>query len=241
MIDRTFLENRKPAQSPINLDQGKPTTRSALETSGITLLFILCANLCLGVAFLLFPKDFETYDTPSKIFLVLRVIFSLSALYGSIVCVGYSRHIFTLTLNSWRSFYARLEEWDQRVANAFEAQQGLEVTRVVNEREISPTVLKDIIVAAILMHYYVKELDYDPSIRKMEQLYAYSNDRIVRLKVAEMLGTTPEKVKRAFIALGLIEGSKPGYSGYWVAESERDVIDLIVRNAGKIKELAYYD
>lgn len=222
----------RPADAPMDLNEGKPTPREALLTTGVNLAFLLASALGGWVAYAFAPKrDFDSFTTWGYIG------FGLGCLIG-LYCLHQAYSYGKITRQGWISYYRRLDDWHVAALDMYERAQGLETVSSISVYDYDPNVPHHVIMTALAVHRQITHEGYTGkqapfSVRALEGPLMIGGSRNL-VKIGELKGTKPEKMSNTMARLGLISGRKPNYAGTWVPSSEGEVIEIIARNWHKV-------
>lgn len=224
----------RPADSPMNLDAGKPTPTEALLTTGVNLVFLLASALGGWIAYAFAPKrQYDEFTTWGYIGFGLGVLIGL-------YCLQQAYAYGSLTRKGWHSYYARLDEWHSATLDFYERAQGLETVSSVSVYDYDPNVPHHVLLTALAVHRRIaleggagRRAAF--SVRALEGplMLGDSGSRHL-VKIGELKGTKPEKMSNMMAALGLIRDRRANYAGVWVPSDEAEVIELVAKNWHKI-------
>lgn len=237
MREITNTRLSRPASPPMNLDAGRPEAKEAFFNSGLTFLFLLFAAIGAWIASLfgahrgesLLPGGYDFIGFPR----VVGFIFGWGlAIFSAQNALTYSK----LTRLGWKSYYKRLEDWHNVILNAYEVAEGQEVIEQTNIYEVNPKIPSDVLAIALSVHQRLnrpsRRLAY--SVRGLEGSHYLIGEKGNQVLAGVITGARPEEINKLFVALGLIREQKPGSAGSWAAQSELDVIRIIVSNWPKL-------
>lgn len=141
--------------------------------------------------------------------------------------------IIWITVQEWRSYQRRLQEWHEVTICAVERAGGVEHTTSYTATELSSTSLRDVLLLALLVHRNQGQ-------RKAHTLTALEGEHWLtssngnQHRIGDVRPGEAERIGALFAALGLVEGRDKRRAGQWVPGSEGQVIDLIEQNWHKV-------
>lgn len=236
MISRTQIISR-PAHSPMDLNAGEPSPKAALFTSGLTLLFMILAALGAWLGYLFAPE----YGEWTFVRVVGASLGTLMALFSLLQTRLYTK----ITWLGWTKYYERLADWHDTMLDAYQVNDGQETYTETNLYALTCDMPHHVLVTALVIHHRLnsgastRQLPY--SRRGLEEpLYlGIGGSNLVRM--GELLGTMPERMGSKLATLGLISGRSNNTAGEWIPQSEREVIEIFVRNWHRIESRSVHD
>ena len=217
----TTTINNRPAPVPVDLDAGRLTVAESVKLAAMVLAAVAIAAVASIVAYLAWPVYTVTWLDR------LRVILTAWACATAIVTVWYAVIVVRIMVDDWRSYQARLADWHDAALQAYQARAGLDQQVTYTELDLVPSRLSDMLALAIWIHRQVQAgADTPWSIRQLQAgpllLAGHTIGNVATRQDAEI-------VARYLARCGLIVDRAPGRAGRWIARSESDVVDAVVR------------
>lgn len=218
----------QPARSPMDLDQGMPTSKAALTTTGVTLLFIVISSLGALITYAFTPKaSYEEWGVTNII----------GAIFGALVacyCLIQAYTFGKLTNQGWLAYHRRLEEWHAASIEAYDRNHGLTTITQYNAFELSADKPHHVLLAAIAVHQqataHERSTKGTPFSRRALEAGLYITAPNHTLKIGTLSGTQPERMANTLAQLGLVRGRGDRVAGTWVPETLDDVMHMIAAN-----------
>jgi hypothetical protein len=232
----------RPAQSPVDLNAGKPDPKEALFNAGLTMLFLVFGALGAWVSVAFGPHRGENLNPFDYGFVgYVRAVGTFLGWAVAGTALHFAWIYSDITKRGWRSYHDRLEAWNDAMLSAFDTAGGQETLENTNIIEIKPVLARDVLAVALCIHQEMKqdrtkrEYEYPYSTRGLDRsLYLSSQGRGNQVLAGTLTGTRPEAVNAVFRQLGLVRGATPGYAGTWAPRNEGEVIELIAGNWHKL-------
>ena len=236
MQETKLIKAVRPAQSPMDLNAGKPDPKEALLNSGVTALFLITATVGALIFVIFLPSRGDSIAFWEYNFIgygkMIGLLTGLSfAIFGALNARLYS----SVTKEGWASYYRRLEDWHNAMLEAFDNTGGQESVTQISSYSIDPKIPAHTLAVALAVHQAL-----EASGNKTARGYAYSTrglngSQFFRtsnglLLAGELFGTKPEELNRLFVELGLITNQKPGYAGEWACRSIEEVMSKVLNN-----------
>jgi hypothetical protein len=222
----TTTETRAPVRPAMNLDTGKLTARDALGIGALALGCLFAGTLGGALAWGAGPGPYGTFAQIGG-FRIWLVTFgwAVAALgYGLALVVSW------LTWVDWTAYLRRLDDWHQVAIAAVEAADGQEVEQTFTAWELSATVPRDVLLAALAVHHRVQSGD-----ASAHSVRALAGDCwIAGLRLGDVSSSQAAELGRVFAELGLIQGRGKRSAGSWKPDSADEVIQLVESNWGRV-------
>ena len=215
----------------MSLDTGMPTPRTALLTTGVTVVFLLSASAGGLIAWLFSPKD--TYDTWATWSIIGALFGCAVALYCSYQAVVFGR----ITSKGWQSYYERLNDWHNATLDYYDKSNGQVTYTSYNPYDLSADQAHHVLLAALAIHYQQQNDSTGrrtPFTRRALEQGLFIGSASNSVRVGNLQGTQPEKMSNVLAKLGLISGRGNRVAGTWVPDNTDEVIQLVVRNWHKV-------
>ncbi|MFS8815968.1 hypothetical protein NW811_11845 [Synechococcus sp. R60.4] len=217
----TTTINNRPAAVPVDLDAGRLTVAESVKLAAMVLAAVAIAAVASIIAYFAWPAYTVTWLDR------LRVIVTVWAGATAIVTVWYAVIVVRIMVDDWRSYQVRLADWHEVALEAYQARQGLDQQVTYTELDLLPSRLPDMLALVVWIHRQVQSgVDSPWAIRQLQAgpllLSGHSLGTVATRHDAEM-------VARYLVRCGLIADRAPGRAGRWVAQSESEAIDAIIR------------
>jgi hypothetical protein len=134
--------------------------------------------------------------------------------------------IIWITVQEWRSYQRRLEEWHEVTLAAVENAGGVEQTSTYTVWELQSTSIKDVLLLALMVHR-TQGSKKAHTIDSLKGQHWLGSNEASLVRLGEVSPSEAEKFGSLFASLGLIRGRGPKRAGEWVPESEGEVIDIV--------------
>jgi hypothetical protein len=219
MKGASLTESIRPVRAQMDLDVGRLTVREAVQLVGFTVGLLFVATLGALLLWLVWPDYYQDWSG-------VRLVFASFA--GSVVLFsgGMAVLVARLTIEDWKEYRLRLADWHAVAIEAYENNGGREVVKEMTVWDLTPSMTLHTLAVALACHRRAMQGTSAPwSVRELTGPIMLGGHRLgsVSKGAAEEFG-------RDLSTLGLIAGRGPGKAGQWAAQSEGEVIDLVVAN-----------
>ena len=226
----TASETSRPVRSPMDLDVGRINPREALGIAVLTISSLFVGTLGALLAWAVIPSDALGSMLGMSSWSGWRVTFFLFGSGVAIIGAGLAVTLLQLTYQDWVEYRERLNSWHAAALAAYAAQDGKETERTMTLSDLSPALPLHMLAVALSAHRRVIQGTSNPfSVRSLEGPVFLGG-----VRMGDLSASAAEQASKNLAALGLIKGRGPRQAGEWVAQSENDVVGMLVDNWKKV-------
>ena len=215
----SLTESVRPVRSQMDLDVGRLTVREAVQLVGFTVGLLFVATIAALLLWLVWPDYYEDWSG-------VRLVFSLFAGSIFLFSVSMAAIVARLTVEDWKEYRQRLQDWHVVAIEAYEANGGKEVVKELTMWDMTPTMPLHTLAVALSCHRRAQQGSSSPwSVRELAGPVMIGGHRL-----GNVSKTAAEEFARDLATLGLVQGRGPGKAGQWGAENESQVVDAVIKN-----------